>query len=85
MNNTLTAQELKIKGAQILKERMKKSDELIISVRGKNSYVVLSMKQYDHLRRCELEAALHESRADFKHGKFSVKTVKQHIKDLKHV
>lgn len=85
MNNTLTAQELKVKGAQILKEKMKKTDELIITVRGKNSYVVLSMKQYEHLRQCELEAAVTESQSDLQEGKFTIKSVKQHIKDLKHV
>ncbi len=85
MNNTLTAQELKVKGAQILKERMKKTDELIITIRGENSFVVLSMKQYEYFRKCELEAAVTESQADLREGKFSIKSVKQHIKDLKHV
>lgn len=85
MNNTLTAQELKINGATILQQRLKKVDELVITVRGKESYVVLSMKQYEHLRRCELEQALAESQADLKHGRYTDMSVKKHIKLLKHV
>lgn len=34
-------------------------DELIITVRGKESYVVMNMEHYNYLRECELEAALH--------------------------
>ncbi len=85
MNNTLTAQELKMKGATILQKRLKKADELVITVRGKESYVVLSMKQYEHFRQCELEQALTESQADLKQGRYTNMSVKKHIKLLKHV
>lgn len=85
MNNTLTAQELKMKGATILQKRLKKADELVITVRGKESYVVLSMKQYEYLRQCELEQALAESQEDLKHGRYTDMSVKKHIKLLKHV
>ena len=85
MNNTLTAQELKVKGTQVLRERMKKANELIITVRGKSSYVVLSIKEYEHLRQCELETALVQAQADLKHGKFAIKSIAQHLKDLRHV
>ena len=50
MNNILTAQELKTKGAQILSEKTKKFKEVVVTVRGKNAYVVLTMEQYGHLR-----------------------------------
>jgi hypothetical protein len=83
MNNTVTAQELKTKGAQILKEKTKKDKEAFISIRGEKSFVVLTIKQYNYLRECELEAALKESEADLTKGKFSVKSVENHIKDLK--
>ncbi len=85
MNNTLTAQELKTKGATILQKRLKKADELVITVRGKESYVVLSMKQYEYLRQCELEQALAESQEDLKHGRYTDMSVKKHIKLLKNV
>lgn len=85
MNNTLTAQELKMKGAKILKEKTGKFKEAIITVNGKSSYVVLTMEQYSYLRECELEAGLRESQSDLLEGKFAIKSVKSHISDLKDV
>jgi PHD/YefM family antitoxin component YafN of YafNO toxin-antitoxin module len=82
MNNTISAQELKIKGTQALKERAKKYQETFITVRGDKQFVVLTIEQYNYLRECELEAALKESETDLAQGKFSIKSVKKHIKDL---
>ncbi len=50
MNNTITAQELKVKGTLAIKKRIGKFQEAIITVRGKESYVVLSFEQYKFLR-----------------------------------
>lgn len=83
MNNTITAQELKTKGTQALKEKTKKHPEAFITVRGDKKFVVLTIEQYNYLRECELEAALKESEADLAQGKFSIKSVENHIKDLK--
>ena len=85
MNNTITAQELKTKGTQALTEKAKKYTETFITVRGEKSFVVLTIKQYNYLRECELEAALKESEADLDAGRFSVESVEDHIKDLKNV
>ena len=83
MNNIVTAQELKTKGASILKERTKAIDEAYITVRGEKSYVVMTIRKYNFLRECELDAALKESEADIASGKFKAQTVEEHIKDLK--
>ena len=48
-------------------------------MRGQVKYVVMSNVQYQHLRECELEAALAESKADIKAGRFVKETVAQHI------
>lgn len=85
MNNIVTAQELKTKGMAALNERAKKYSETFITIRGEKSFAVLTMEQYNHLRECELEAALKESEADLAKGKFAVKSVEKHIKDLKNV
>ena len=39
--------------------------------------------QYRHLRECELEAALAESRADLEAGRFVKETVAKHIQRIK--
>lgn len=85
MNNILTAQELKTKGAQILEEKTRESKEAVISVRGKNTYVVLTMDQYNHLRECELDAALRESEMDIAAGRFKVMEADEHLNDLENV
>jgi PHD/YefM family antitoxin component YafN of YafNO toxin-antitoxin module len=85
MNNTITAQELKTRGSQILEEKTKKDKEAFITVRGEKSYVVLTISKYNYLRDCELEAALKESEADLAAGRFKIMTPEEHIKALKNV
>lgn len=82
MAQTITANDLKTKGISILNEETSSGDEVIITVRGKNKYVVLPIEKYNYLRECELEAALHESRKDIKDGKFYKESVEKHIKRI---
>jgi hypothetical protein len=42
----------------------------------------MSSDQYQHLRECELEAALAESREDLDAGRFVKETVLQHIQRI---
>jgi hypothetical protein len=56
--------------------------EVSLTVRGQAKYVVMSREQYAHLRECELEAALAESKADLDVGRFVKESVEQHIKRL---
>ncbi len=82
MTQTITANDLKTKGISILNDETSDGDEVIITVRGKNKYVVLSMEKYNYLRECELEAALHESKKDIKEGKVFKESVEKHIKRI---
>ncbi|QEN09831.1 type II toxin-antitoxin system Phd/YefM family antitoxin [Oceanispirochaeta crateris] len=79
MLNSITANDLKVKGVSILDQAISASSEAIITVRGKSKYVVLSMDEYNRLRECELEAALMEARNDFEAGNYHVGTVEEHI------
>jgi len=51
-----------------------------VTVRGQAKFVVMSREQYAHLRECELEAALAESKADLDAGRFVKESVEQHLK-----
>jgi prevent-host-death family protein len=82
MAQTITANELKTKGVSILNDETADGTEVIITVRGKNKFVVLPIKQYNYLRECELEAALLESKRDIKEGKFVKESVEKHIKRI---
>ncbi|HNY48943.1 MAG TPA: type II toxin-antitoxin system prevent-host-death family antitoxin [Smithella sp.] len=82
MPQTITANELKTKGVSVLTDETADGMEVIITVRGKNKFVVLPMEKYNYLRECELEAALLESKRDIKEGKFVKESVEKHIKRL---
>lgn len=79
MENIVSANELKTKGISRLDEITASGEEAIISVRGKNRYVVLTMEQYNYLRECELEAALVETRNDLTEGNVVEESVEEHI------
>ena len=82
MAQTITANELKTKGVSILNDDTADGTEVIITVRGKNKFVVLPIEKYNYLRECELEAALLESKRDIKEGKFIKESVEKHIKRI---
>lgn len=76
---TITANELKTKGIASIRECLAGEQEAVITVRGKKEYVVMDMAQYQHLRECELEAALLEAQADLKGNNFIIESVADHL------
>ena len=66
--NVIAANDLKTRGISSFEEGLKDASELMITVRGKEKYVVLKLEQYHYLREMELEAALLESRQDLALG-----------------
>lgn len=82
MNNIIAANDLKVKGVSIIDEITSETGEAIISVRGKNKYVVLSMDQYNRLREYELDAAIKESKEDMAAGRFFDESIEEHIKRI---
>ena len=82
MPNTITANELKTKGISILNEESESGSEVIITVRGKNKFIILPIEKYNYLRECELETALNESKKDIKNKKYHKESVEKHIKRI---
>jgi len=82
MAQPITANDLKTKGVTILNDETADGAEVIITVRGKNKFVVLPIDKYNYLRECELEAALLESKRDIKEGKFIKESVEKHVKRI---
>ncbi|MBS0587289.1 MAG: type II toxin-antitoxin system Phd/YefM family antitoxin [Proteobacteria bacterium] len=78
----ITANDLKTKGIACVEESLTDKTEDIITVRGKECYVVMKIEQYHYLREMELEAALHEARRDMASGQFSKDAVDQHVDDI---
>ena len=80
--SVITANDIKRRGVACIAESLAHAPEAAISVRGKETYVVMNMEQYQHLRACELEAALLEARKDRAEGRIAHRTVEEHIKAL---
>lgn len=78
----IAANDLKKKGVSILDPILKKEAEVVITVRGKNRYVVMDMDSYNHFRECELEAALLETKRDMDAGKYISESVTDHIRRI---
>ena len=78
--NSITANELKTKGVSVVENALQSDDEAIITVRGKDKYVIIDMNKYNKLRDYELEIALLEARADVAKGRVQRESVAAHMK-----
>ena len=78
----ITANDLKTKGVACLEESLTHQPEAIITVRGKECFVVMKIEHYNYLREMELEAALYEAQQDVVAGRFSKDSVDQHVAEL---
>lgn len=83
--SSLTANDLKTKGVAAIEAVLAERPEAIVSVRGKDRFVVMEIAQYHHLRECELEAALAETRADIAAGRSVRESAAAHVKRVKKI
>lgn len=81
--SNLTANDLKTKGVAAIEAVLADRSEVIVSVRGKDRFVVMDIAQYHYLRECELEAALAETHADVAAGRFVKESAVAHVKRVK--
>lgn len=77
--STLTANDLKTKGVSAVEACLKEDDEVIISVRGKERYVIVDIEKYAQMREYELAAALQEAKADVDAGRHTTESVAEHM------
>jgi len=78
----ISANDLKIKGVAAIELALADHDEAMVSVRGKDRFVVMDLAHYHHLRECELEAALSQARADAAAGNAVIETPEAHLARL---
>lgn len=78
--NAISANELKTRGVSAVEDRLENEEEVIISVRGKDRYVVMSLEKYARLREFELDMAVMEARADYEAGNIITESVEDHMK-----
>jgi len=80
--SSISANDLKIKGIAAIEAALVESPEAIVSVRGKDRFVVMEVAHYHYLRECELEAALAETRADLATGRVVRESPEAHLARL---
>ena len=80
--SSISANDLKTKGISAIEAELAHQPEAIISVRGKERFVVMDMAHYHYLRECELDAALAETRADLAAGRFVKESAEAHLARL---
>lgn len=78
----ISANELKTKGVSAIEFALSDAPEAIVSVRGKDKFVVMDMAQYHYLRECELDAALAQTRADLAAGRVVQESPEAHLARL---
>lgn len=78
----ISANDLKTKGVAVIEAMLAQHSEAIVSVRGKDRFVVMEIAQYNYLRECELEAALAETRADVAAGRVVQESAEAHLARL---
>lgn len=79
---SISANSLKTQGISAIAEALEEAPEAMVSVRGKDRFVVMNIEHYQYLRECELTAALAESQADIAAGRFVKESVDAHMKRL---
>jgi hypothetical protein len=82
MSQQLSANDLKTRGVAAIEALLATQPEAMISVRGKERFVVMDVAHYHYLRECELEAALAQSQADVAAGRFADESASAHMARL---
>lgn len=78
----ISANDLKTKGVSAIELALSTEPEAIVSVRGKDKFVVMDIAHYHYLRECELDAALAETRADLAAGRVVQESPAAHLARL---
>jgi prevent-host-death family protein len=78
----ISANELKTKGVAVIEATLADHTEAIVSVRGKERFVIMDIAHYHYLRECELDAALAETRADLSAGRSVTESPEAHLARL---
>lgn len=76
----ITANDIKTNGIAAVERALENAPDAVISVRGKDRFVVMDIAHYHHLRECELESAMREAKADVAAGRVVRESPAAHVK-----
>ncbi len=78
----ITANELKTKGVKAIEKKLEEDERVLLTVRGKAKYVVMSVEEYDKMREAELDLAIIQINKEIEEGKYTIETAEEHVKRL---
>jgi len=79
---SVAAAEIKKHGVSALAPALEADGEAIITVRGRERYVVMTIQKYNNLHEAELAQAVRETRADYEAGRIDDRTIDDHMRRL---
>ncbi len=85
MIGQITANDLKVRGITAIDELVSDNNGVVITVRGIEKYVILSIAEYNQLRELELDAAILESKNEIAAGMFYSGSIEDHLKRVGNV
>jgi PHD/YefM family antitoxin component YafN of YafNO toxin-antitoxin module len=80
--SSIAAAEIKKHGVSALTPALEADGEALITVRGRERYVVMTVEKYNTLHEAELAQAVRETRADYEAGRIDDRTVDDHMRRL---
>lgn len=80
--SNISANDLKTKGVAAIEAMLAERDEAIVTVRGKDRFVVMDLAHYQRLREYELEAVLARARSDIAAGRVVKESAEAHVARL---
>lgn len=80
--SALAANDLKTKGISAVEARLAVDEEVIISVRGQDRYVIMDLEKYNKLREYELAMAVQEAKAAVAAGQYVTESVADHMRRI---
>jgi PHD/YefM family antitoxin component YafN of YafNO toxin-antitoxin module len=80
--SALAANDLKTKGISAVEARLAVDEEVIISVRGQDRYVIMDLEKYNKLREYELAMAVQEAKAAVAAGHYVTESVADHMRRI---
>lgn len=78
----ISANELRTKGLPAIESALSEASEVIVSVWGKDKFVVMGIEEYHYLRQCELAAVQAQTRADLAAGRVVKESPEVHLAQL---
>lgn len=82
MSVEISANDIKRRGISHVEKYLESGESVLISVRGRAKYTIITIAKYDKLRELELDNAIKQAEEDYKEERYVTETAEDHFKRL---